>query len=65
MAQQTTRQVAFRMAEVGRLLGVTEQTVAHWIKNGHLRSFKVGGSRFVPAAELDRLLGARGYDGPA
>ena len=52
--------MAFRMlrvAEVAELLSCSERTVRRWIADGTLQSVKVGGTRLISEAELDRLLG--------
>ena len=46
-----------RAPEVAELLGVTERTVRRWIAEGTLRSSKIGGSRLVARADLERVLG--------
>jgi excisionase family DNA binding protein len=43
--------------EVAELLGVSERTIRRWIADGTLPSSKIGGSRLVATADLERLLG--------
>ena len=45
-----------RAAEIARLLGISERTVRRWIASGELPSVKVGGSRLVARADLERTL---------
>lgn len=42
-------------AEVGRIMGVTRQTVVNWSRDGRIRSVRVGHLIKIPAAELKRL----------
>ncbi|MBD1548440.1 helix-turn-helix domain-containing protein [Roseibium aggregatum] len=44
-------------SEIAAATGKNERTVRRWISDGSLPSVKIGGSRLVPAAELNRLLG--------
>ena len=46
-----------RAGEVAVELGVSERTVRRWIADGTLRSMKIGGTRLVARAELERLMG--------
>ena len=51
-----------RAAEIARLTGLSERTVRRWIASGELPSVKVGGSRLVARADLERALSpARTY----
>ncbi len=43
-------------AEVGELVGVDEQTVRLWIKNGKLEAFKVGRGWRIPRSALEAFL---------
>jgi excisionase family DNA binding protein len=36
---------------------VDQSTVFRWIKDGDIRSFKIGGRRYIPVSEVERLLG--------
>ena len=54
------------VADVARLLGVTEPTVRVWIKGGKLRAQRAG-ARFwrIRQSEVDRMLFAQTDDHPA
>ena len=45
-----------RAAEIARHLGISERTVRRWIAAGELPSVKLGGSRLVAKADLERVL---------
>ena len=47
--------IAYRPRELSEALGVSVSTIWVMIKSGEIKSFKFGGSRFVPKAEVDRL----------
>ena len=44
------------VGEIAHLLGISERTVRRWIADGDLPSAKIGGSRLVAKADLERLL---------
>jgi excisionase family DNA binding protein len=46
-----------RVVEVAGLLSCSERTVRRWVADGTLSSVKLGGTRLIPEADLDRLLG--------
>jgi len=48
--------LTYRVAEVERMLGVSQRTLWKWIRDGRLGSRKVGGARLVPAQALAALL---------
>jgi excisionase family DNA binding protein len=41
---------------VAELLGVSERTIRRWIAEGTLPSTRIGGSRLVAKADLERLI---------
>jgi excisionase family DNA binding protein len=53
---ENTRRAAYRPVEVAQLLGVDVTTVRAWLRHGHLNSTKIGGTRLISRAEIDRLL---------
>jgi excisionase family DNA binding protein len=54
------------VAEVSRLLSVTEPTVREWIKDGKLQAHRAG-ARFwrIRQSEVDRMLGEQASSRPA
>lgn len=51
--------------EIGRLVGVSERTVANWIDRGYLNAFRTpGGHRRVDPRHLAEFLGKRGMPVP-
>lgn len=46
----------FRAPVIATRTGVSLRTVRRWIANGSLPSSKIGGTRLVAEADLDRLL---------
>lgn len=57
---QTPRTIpdAYTMEQVGELLGLSRSTVALMIRDGTIRSVKLGGSRRVFRADLDDYIAA-------
>jgi excisionase family DNA binding protein len=55
--------VLLRVPEAADALGVSRATVYNLLAAGTLRSVKIGGSRRIAQAELDRI--ARGEPAPA
>lgn len=51
---------AYTTEQVARLLNLSRSTVAQMIGVGHLPSVKIGGSRRVLAADLERYLASLG-----
>lgn len=47
---------AYSCGEVAARLGTTRRQIARSIERGEMRSFRLGGRVFIPAAELERLL---------
>lgn len=47
--------LAFSIRDTSELLG-SVSTIAHWIIEGRITSFKIGGRRLIPKDEIDRLL---------
>jgi excisionase family DNA binding protein len=45
-----------RAGEIARLTGMSLRTVRRWIADGVLPSTKIGGTRLVAMADLNRLL---------
>jgi len=48
--------LAFSIRDTSELLGLSVSTIAHWIIEGRITSFKIGGRRLIPKDEIDRLL---------
>lgn len=59
-------QYSRRVADVARLLSVTEPTVRVWIKEGKLQAQRAG-ARFwrIRQSEVDRMLSEQGGDRPS
>ncbi len=55
-----TQRLAWSLAEVAALLGVSLPTVKRKAKNGDVRTMKFGRRRLVPDEELQRLLKGEG-----
>ena len=49
--------IAYSVAECAELLGCSRQYVYDQVNSGALRSIKVIGRRFIPAAALSEFLG--------
>jgi excisionase family DNA binding protein len=47
---------AYSPEEFAALMRVDQATVFRWIKNRKVHSAKIGGRRFIPVAEVERLL---------
>ncbi len=47
----------YRVDEVARLLGVTDQTIRNWIREDKIASRRIGRPHMIPLAEIARLLG--------
>ncbi len=43
----TAERLAMRVSEFAEALGVSQNTVFNWIQKGKVRSFKIGGTRFI------------------
>jgi excisionase family DNA binding protein len=56
-ARESGGRMVYSPAEVAAALDKNEATIFRWLKHNKLRSVKVGNSRMIPAAELERLLG--------
>jgi excisionase family DNA binding protein len=48
----TLPQRPLSVAEAAEFYGVSVNSIHAWIKRGHLKSFKKGRRRFIPASEL-------------
>lgn len=46
----------FTYAEVACSFGRSPRTVRWWVKSGRLKAIKIGAARFIPEAEIERLL---------
>jgi len=54
---------AFGIKEAARLLSVSTWSIRRWIRQGKIRSVRLGKRVLVPASEVDRLSGnASGVD---
>lgn len=47
---------AISIQEAARRLGVSEQTIRRQIKDGHIRSFRVGWQVRIPESEIRRIM---------
>ena len=47
----------YRVDEVARLFGVTDQTIRNWIREGKIKARRIGRPHMIPLAEVARLLG--------
>jgi excisionase family DNA binding protein len=52
----TSRAEYLRAADIARLIGISIRTVRRWIADEIIPSVKLGGSRLVARADLERLL---------
>ncbi len=52
----TVERSHLRVREIVDLLGTSERTIRRWLTDGTLPSVKIGGTRLVARADLDRLL---------
>lgn len=50
------KRFAFSIKDTSELLGLSVSTIAHWICEGRISSYKIGGRRLIPKDEIDRLL---------
>lgn len=46
-----------RVDEVAQLVGVTEQTIRNWIREGKIKAQRFGRPHLIPISEVARLLG--------
>lgn len=53
---EDVKRVAFSIAETAVMLGCSERSIRTWIKEGQLKSRKIGRRVFVPADALDEFL---------
>lgn len=51
-----TERLSYGIAEAGRLLGVSREVVRGLVKNGRLRTVKLGSRVVIPADSLTALL---------
>ncbi len=56
LRRQPVERVTYRVREVAEMLGIHERTAWRWLREGRMRSVKVGGATLVPAAEVARLI---------
>ena len=49
--------VSYTMAKFGKLVGLSQSTVARRIKDGKIRAIKIGRLVRIPASEIGRLFG--------
>lgn len=56
---QTDAPIAVRASEAASLLGVGKTVVRALVKNGELRSFRVGRAVLIPVAEIERFVAER------
>lgn len=46
----------YRVDQVARLLGVTEQTIRNWIRDGKIQAQRFGRPHLIPIEEVARLI---------
>lgn len=46
----------YRVEEVARLVGVTDQTIRNWIREGKIKAQRFGRPHLIPVEEVARLL---------
>lgn len=56
---QTDGRVAVRIAEAAARLGIGKTVLRTLVRDGELRSFRVGRAVLIPVAELDRFVAER------
>jgi len=61
--ERSEPRAAYNVKEVARLLGVSERHARTEIKNGRIRSFRLGRRVLIPASALDQLLRGEEVDG--
>jgi excisionase family DNA binding protein len=54
-SDKTNEQEFLRVAEVAKIIGVSERTVQRWVEDKVIKSSKLGGVRLIPKKEIDRL----------
>jgi excisionase family DNA binding protein len=52
-----TVRLFYRVDEVARLIGVTDQTLRNWIREGKIQARRFGRPHMIPLEEVARLLG--------
>jgi len=50
------KSAAFRVSEVGQLLGVTESTILAWIARGELPAARCGRTFLIPKTAIETML---------
>ena len=56
-ASDPTSRRFFSLSEAGKIFGKTPRTMRWWADTGRIRTVKIGPSRFVTEAEIQRLQG--------
>jgi hypothetical protein len=46
----------FNLSQAGKIFGKTPRTMRWWADTGRVRTIKIGASRFITEAEIQRLL---------
>ncbi len=46
----------YRVDEVAQLIGVTDQTIRNWIREGKIKAQRFGRPHLIPIEEVARLL---------
>ena len=60
LIQLTTTDPLYFTGEVGRRLGVGQQTVIHWEKTGRIAAINTAsGVRLIPQSEIERIIRLR------
>lgn len=52
--------ISVGIKKAARMVGVSDRTVAKWLKQGVLRGVKIGGRVLIPVSELKALLEQQG-----
>jgi len=54
-----TEPISVKQVEAAKLIGVTDQTIRNWERQGKIKGTRVGGAKLYPFADLKRLVGAK------
>ena len=56
MAQLDKLGEVVTIRDVAKFFGRKERTIRRWIARGVIRSFKVGGSRYIRSCDVEKLI---------
>lgn len=56
--------LGYKRREFCRSLGISMNTLDRWVRAGHVRTVKVGGTVFIPADEARRIMEVRDRPNP-